>query len=64
MNAKPSCKLCGHTSTTYFILFAVRDTLSEAGLDGQVDEFLRRTAACRRCDEMVPLAMEYIEFEE
>jgi hypothetical protein len=48
----------------YSILVAVRDTLSDAGLDGQVDEFLGRAAVCRSCDEMVRRAIEYVEFEE
>ncbi len=63
MDMKPPCKLRGAEDTTFSILFRVRDTLTEAGLEDQVDEFLRRAVACRSCDEMVQLAMEYVELD-
>ena len=45
------------------ILFRVRDTLREAGRDGQVDEFLKRAATCHSRSEMVQLTREYVELD-
>ena len=46
------------------ILSRVCDTMNEAGLDDQVDEFLKRALVCRSAGEMVQLAMEYVAFNE
>ena len=48
----------------FCILFRVRDTLREAEIDGQVDEFLKRAATCRSRSEMVQLAREYVELDD
>ena len=48
----------------FSILFRVRDTLREGGLDGQVEEFLKRAVVCRSRSEMVQLATEYVELDD
>ena len=48
----------------FCILFRVRDTLREAGLDGQVDGFLKREGTRRLRSEMGQLAREYVELDD
>ena len=48
----------------FCIFFRVRDTLREAGLDCQVDEFLKRAGTRRLRSEMGQLAREYVELDD
>ena len=63
MDMKPPCKLRGAYDTIFSILFRVRDTLRETGLDDQAEEFLKRAVVCRSHSELVRLAKEYVELD-
>ena len=61
--SKPPCKLSTGEAVAFSILFRVRDVLRAAGRDDLVDDFLDRAAACGCCQEIAPLANEYVEVE-
>jgi hypothetical protein len=48
----------------FSLLFSVRDTLRESGLEDQLEEFLERAVACRSWADMMRLAREYVELDD
>ena len=64
MAMKPPCQLRCTQGTMFSILFCVRDTLREANLQDQLDEFLERAVVCRSWADMMRLAREYVELDD
>jgi hypothetical protein len=63
MNAtkKPAVKLVGKDGNVFTIIGLVRNGLRAAGLQSQAQEFVTRAFASSSYDEVLRLAMEYVE---
>jgi hypothetical protein len=60
---KPSCKLIGRDSNVYNIVGLVRDCLKYNGMRDEAEEFVMKASAAKSYDEVLQLAMKYVEVE-
>ncbi|MCI9135436.1 MAG: hypothetical protein HFI31_14825 [Lachnospiraceae bacterium] len=58
---KPECELIGEDGNVFFIIGRVVKTLRRAGLYEQADEFNSKYPNCQSYDEVLRLAMDYVE---
>lgn len=58
---KPECELIGQDGNVFFIIGRVVKTLRRAGLNEQADEFNAKYPDCQSYDEVLRLAMDYVE---
>ena len=60
---KQTCRLTGTSGNTMSIIAAVRRALVKAKQDAAANEFLEKALACQSQDEVIQLAMHYVEVE-
>lgn len=58
---KPECELIGQDGNVFFIIGRVIKTLRRAGMNDKADEFDEKYKECESYDEVLQLAMEYVE---
>lgn len=58
---KPHCKLIGEDGNVFFIIGKVTRTLKEFGYHSQAKEFKKKAMASKSYDEVLQLAMDYVE---
>ena len=58
---KPKCILIGEDGNVFFIIGRVVKTLRRAGLNEQADEFNKKYPDCESYDEVLQLAMDYVD---
>ena len=58
---KPECRLIGEDGNVFFIIGRVVKTLRRAGLNEQADEFNKKYPDCESYDEVLQLAMDYVD---
>lgn len=59
--SKPECELIGQDGNVFFVIGRVIKTLRRAGLHEQADEFDSKYPNCQSYDEVLQLAMDYVE---
>jgi len=60
---KPTCKLIGEDGNVFNIIGRVDRALRRAGMFTQAKEFQRKAFASEGYDEVLQLAMQYVEVE-
>ena len=60
---KPACKLVGTDGNVFAIIGRVRQALDGAGQRERASEFLRKAYASQAYDEVLRLAMEYVDVQ-
>jgi len=63
MKGKPVCKLIGSDGNVFNIIGCVSRTLKQAGLKDKAEEFTKKAFSSHSYDEVLQLAMMYIEVE-
>jgi len=58
---KPRCKLIGEDGNVFNVIGRVRRALLNAGHDDQAREFVERAFRCGSYDEVLQLALTYVE---
>lgn len=58
---KPKCKLIGQEENVFFVIEKVTEILCIEGLNEQADEFNLKYKECKSYDEVLRLAMDYVE---
>lgn len=60
---KPSCKLIGEDGNVFNVIGRVSRSLKNAGLKERADDFVKRAFSAKSYDEVLSLAMDYVEVE-
>jgi len=60
-NNKPVCKLIGKDGNAFAIIGNVRKALRNAGMKDKADEFTGKVKTLQSYDDLLSLAMEYVE---
>lgn len=59
--SKPECKLIGEDGNVFNVIGRVSKSLKRAGMKEAADEFMQKAFSSGSYDEVLRLAMEYVE---
>jgi len=57
---RPECQLIGKDGNVFFIIGAVRKTLSRAGFENEAKQFTEEATVQKSYDDVLRLCMEYV----